>query len=1020
MSNTPPSTIGQNFTQQQEDMLKMIQYINDQLLLQRQQTEEINTQLELTQQDINKKTQQIEIDEQAAELKREMRDVDWQRLGFVKGITETVSRQLSLAEKISNFSKEQLKHDAKIEAITSAIEKNQGNAGLKNKLEALKISAQIEKDLQTKMHTAQLGMMSRLIPPNVAARIGQTLSSASFSIALLVGQGFFALAGGLWKLIKGVLGFLWERLKEVLAVFLDIQKEIGNLSADLGLSVYQTDLLYNNIREIGVSALKFGVTFKEALGFMRSFSEITGLNRVFLADEVKQLSAVAKSTGLGVEQAGKMYANMELVGMSTEAFHTYVENTRKSAVGLNLNITKVLNTVNTLLPAFRGLNFKDGMTGLTRLVEKAQGLRFELTNMRSLANKIFNPEGAIELAAKLRVLGGGFAEMGDAFSLMLKGQTDPEGLMDDITRAVSGLAIKGQDGLFTIPPVQQALLREFAEATGENVDNLINASTQMAKQADVISKIKGGSMLPEKDKALIANLAEMGDNGKYMIRIDAKGTKIALDTLNEGQVNNIKTMLRGEEEASRGRLNIVEQFKNIYQMLLVSLAPLFQKVSNALQNSGFLSILMTKVQNFAEYLGNKLSAAITDGSLQKTFDGLILILQKVSDILTGKENFTTKIVDAITLIIKTVFNEITPAIAAMLNNLGIGGVVRGTAAAMGGLAGAGAGVIGGAGIGFMAGGPVGSLVGGIIGGIVGALSGGGAGYGVANKILPSTAKDFLMTSDGTIQRYSAGDAILGFDEDAVQRKMSVSNSVLPKTPSEQVRGINQERLSVGGLSPRQIVSDQIVKVVFPKTLMEEFNNNRLAVGGGVPPMKQTSIEQINNLTLPNRLTDEIRELNTSGLMVNTSKLTQKPLEPTSNMPSHQSLAEQMYRLNKNDVVAGNQQIIQKSDDRVADMVSSKSLLDQTKIYNKNQFSNIHLTTASQKNTPETINLNLTGNGTLRVESKDNSVYLTSADLKNIGIQQLAYAIRNENDRWINHGSGKRLQSEIISPIGNTA
>jgi hypothetical protein len=99
------------------------------------------------------------------------------------------------------------------------------------------------------------------------------------------------------------------------------------------------------------------------------------------------------------------------------------------------------------------------------------------------------------------------------------------------------------------------------------------------------------------------------------------------------------------------------------------------------------------------------------------------------------------------------------------------------------------------------------------------------------------------------------------------------------------------------------------------------------------------------------------------------------------------------------------------------MTPSRDMLNQVKTYKKESFNPFNVSAGGGNNAPQKVSFDISG--TLQIKGDDNTAYLTSADLKNIGIQELTYLILNETDRYKNHQSGKRLQSEIISPIRST-
>lgn len=705
----------------------------------------------------------------------------------------------------------------------------------------------------------------------LSGNVGMGIMRAGSMIADVFGS-IFSLLG---KLVMGVLSTFVKFIKDLFGTWLKIQSIIGNISADLGFTEYQTQQINNNVGKMAISAAQWGVNVEEAFGFMRSFAEMSGLNRVFLEDQIGDLSAIAKSTGLGAENAGQMYATMELLGMSTSRFRSYVEATRQTAGMLGLNITKVLTTVNKLLPAFTALNFKEGIAGLTQIVMKAQGLRFELDNMRNLAVQVFNPEGAVELAAKLRVLGGNFAAMADPFNLMLKGQTDAAGLMNDVMNTMSGLAIKNKDGLFSIPPVQQALLREFAAATGENVDNLIRGTLQMAKQNDIIGRLRNRGIFNEKDLSAVANMAEWDENrGEYMIKVDIAGTRRAISEINNN-VNLAKQLhgfVREEQQVATTRMNLVEQLKNMYNMFLFSLQPLFRPLEALFKDSRMMAQLQATMSQVGQLIANSLLPLLGGGSglynfLLETGKGIAEFLKKLGELLSGKKSFIDIISTTIIKVVEKVWDTVQHMLGAF-NKTDAGKKVVSTVSTASGIAGGLAGLQFGASLGSLFG-PIGMVVGGILGGVGGYFG----GKALMGSLLSGKADDFIM------------------------------------------RG-NQ---------------------------VQKFNKDDIVMGG-------------------------------------TSLIPNKP------------------------------------QDNTASLQMSRDLLSQVKHYDKGAFAPLGMRAGGNTGTDK-VTLNITG--TLQIQGEKETAYLTSADLKNIGIQHLTYAIMNETDRFKNHQSSKKLQSEIITPIRST-
>jgi hypothetical protein len=97
----------------------------------------------------------------------------------------------------------------------------------------------------------------------------------------------------------------------------------------------------------------------------------------------------------------------------------------------------------------------------------------------------------------------------------------------------------------------------------------------------------------------------------------------------------------------------------------------------------------------------------------------------------------------------------------------------------------------------------------------------------------------------------------------------------------------------------------------------------------------------------------------------------------------------------------------------ADMIPAGDIMKQSMNYTKDKYEPLNMR-GSGSNMPQTVKFDISG--VLEIKGEKETAYLTSLDLKNIGLTRLTALILNETDRYKNHGSGKKLASEIITPI----
>jgi hypothetical protein len=291
------------------------------------------------------------------------------------------------------------------------------------------------------------------------------------------------------------------------------------------------------------------------------------------------MAEMAKGTTLGVEGAAAMAADMERFGVSVEGSRDMIQETVDMAGKMGVNSTKAIKELTKNLKVAQTFHFKGGINGMVEMANYAAKMKVDMAGVSGMADKVFRPEGAVEMAARLQTMGGAFARLGNPFELMFKARNDFGAFAKDVAEATSELAqFNSSSGEFEISGLQLDRLREIATITGIGADQL----SEMAKQAAKFNKIE--SLIPgimdEEDKELVSSLAQMGDDGEYYVRVD--GTDLKLDQLNSTLIKNLRdeksSLAKRAEQAQTfddAFNNLVNQFKSVMLPFVESLNAYF-------------------------------------------------------------------------------------------------------------------------------------------------------------------------------------------------------------------------------------------------------------------------------------------------------------------------------------------------------------------------------------------------------------------------------------------------------------
>jgi hypothetical protein len=144
----------------------------------------------------------------------------------------------------------------------------------------------------------------------------------------------------------------------------------------------------------------------------------------------------------------------------------------------------------------------------------------------NFAEKVFDPEGAIEVAAAMQRLGVANSELLDPLRLMDMAQNDPAELQNQLSKMTEQFVQLNEKGQFEIMPGAKRQLREISQSLNIPYETL----TKMAigtKELDMkMQQIKFPDTFTEDQKMMIANMAEMGEDGQFKISIDGKATNL--------------------------------------------------------------------------------------------------------------------------------------------------------------------------------------------------------------------------------------------------------------------------------------------------------------------------------------------------------------------------------------------------------------------------------------------------------------------------------------------------------------
>jgi hypothetical protein len=301
-----------------------------------------------------------------------------------------------------------------------------------------------------------------------------------------------------------------------------------------------------------------------------------------LTDSTNQAMAeLAKGTVLGGDGASKLVGEMGLIGKSAEETRDYIQQTMNDAHKMGLNASKVLKNIQSNIKLLNKYNFKDGSKGLASMAQSATKLGLDMNLVTTMADKLFDIEGAVEMSAQLQVMGGEWAKLADPFKLMYMARNDMDALFKSVVNATKGIARLNKEGTeFEIPALEKQRLRKVAEQTGLSFEDLAASAKNAARFANISGQI---SIDVDPDtKEFISTTAKL-NNGKASIEIN--GSEKLLDALNQQDISQLKAIAADKKslrDRAKDSQNFDDALKNTISLFKTAMLPVVEGLNETL------------------------------------------------------------------------------------------------------------------------------------------------------------------------------------------------------------------------------------------------------------------------------------------------------------------------------------------------------------------------------------------------------------------------------------------------------
>ena len=384
-----------------------------------------------------------------------------------------------------------------------------------------------------------------------------------------------------------------------------------------------------------------------------------------IANVQKIQEDVIKATGRGIQLAAdefsKFYATTNLLTTTTDeivstfknigvSIHDAASETEKiilTASKLGLSIEAVYSNVSNNIDKINAYNFQNGVEGLTRMAATATSLKINMSETFNFADKVMNPEGAIEMANAFQRLGAGTSALLDPLKLMDLSMNDPEELQNQIVKMTQQYTkFNDETGRFEI--TNKRMFRELSKEIGISYDQLTKMALGSSDLQRKLSEIKfPEGAITKEQREMIANMAELKQGVGYVVRVQEEGeikekriTELSKDnieyltkapkTAEEIQKQSLTTSesIAADVAAIRAKITGVPARSPLAEQMSRSLRAVTDSLNQTLGKAGFNS---KNIQQITEDIIKTSTRSIAKGDLS----GIKDLIERIQDKTSG-------------------------------------------------------------------------------------------------------------------------------------------------------------------------------------------------------------------------------------------------------------------------------------------------------------------------------------------------------------------------------------------------
>lgn len=336
------------------------------------------------------------------------------------------------------------------------------------------------------------------------------------------------------------------------ATFKELDELSNTIQQNFGLARGRVSEFKTAIADAAPELAKMGYTQQETANLIADSMDGLKTSALLSTKTLTEMGAVSKVTGLDVEDLTEGFRS---VGISIQKVGFEMKGVTDYARSVGMSVKSISTGVQQNIEKINLYNFDNGVQGLAKMAATSERFGLSMNNTFRIAEELFSPENAINMAAGLQRLGVASSALLDPLRAMDLAQNDPEALQKEIVNLSKEFTtFNEKTGKMEILPGAQRRLREVAKELNIDAAEFAKMSIQAGDFDRKLKQIRMPSLAEGDDatKELIASMAQLDSSGVATIQVkDMETGQISEKKVEELTPEDIADLKKANEESSQ-------------------------------------------------------------------------------------------------------------------------------------------------------------------------------------------------------------------------------------------------------------------------------------------------------------------------------------------------------------------------------------------------------------------------------------------------------------------------------------